>query len=106
MPDEFDRGKKFFQPLTLAADNDQRQRRRIARSASPIRIDATDGRRKSVARRIEINRAGFAVVCAINTDVRAFGCRQSFVNASDLAHEFGPADLFYEIAIVFNCEMK
>src|SRR5581483_7186221 len=86
-------------PALRRAQNDERFGRRITVTTLPEGIDAANGRRKSVDRAVEVDRAGGTVVTGKDAEADALLRRERIANLSDGVHQFRPADLLAEVAV-------
>src|SRR5215212_11918422 len=90
--------------LARETNRDHGFRWRITIATRPKRIGAADRGGKSVARPINIDRPGFAIVSGQNSQPRPLVCRQTVPHLSYRFDKISPADLFYQIAIVLGRE--
>src|SRR5437899_1162827 len=82
--------------------DNHRFRRRIAVTARPKRIRSTDRPRQTVTWPVEIDRAGFAIICSQNPQPSSVRFRQRVSNAGDRFDKFWPADLLRKVIVIFH----
>src|SRR5205085_191980 len=95
---EWGYSNKCLEMVRVVAEHDHR-RRGGTRAAIPVGVHRTDRARQAVARAVQVDRAGFAVVVGVDGGVRAFRRRQRAPDRRDLRDVVRPADLLGEVVV-------